>query len=215
MSVQRGLRLALTLLAVGCLAGSQAKADFFAYTATVSVATAPTLPANPPGLASANIPIGLGNSLTFNTTAALLIDGSIPGGANINYGSVTFNPGPTAAVVAYDINFNYEVKIFDSLSTSGTVNFTGELKGFARGGANPAINGVFLNYAVNPAVLILDGKTFTISTGVNTGVGSNADGVLQGNVKITAVPEPASIALVGLGGFCLHSCNRRRKMKVA
>jgi hypothetical protein len=214
MSVQRSLLLAAAILAFGLFAGSEAKADFFGYVSTVNVATAPTLPANPPGFGSSNIAIGAGNSLTFNGSAAALIDGSLPGGANINFGSVTFNPGATSTVVAYDINFNYQVTIIDSLATSGTVNFTGELKGFARG-TPEAINGVFLNYAVNPTTLVLDGKTFTISLGVNTSPGSNTDGILQGNVKITAVPEPASMTLIGLGGICFHAFNRRRKQQLA
>jgi hypothetical protein len=214
MAAPRGLHLVVAFLAFGLLVGSEAKADFFAYSSTVSVANAPTLPANPPGAASAVSVLGAGDTLTWNTSSAANINGSLPGGANINYGSVVFGPGATSTVVTYDINFNYQVTITDSLGHSGVVNFTGELKGVARG-APQAINGTFLNYAVNPTSLVLDGKTFLISLGVNTSPGSVNNGVLQGNVQITAVPEPVSLALVGLGGICLHAFHRRRKQRPA
>ena len=43
MAAPRGLHLVVAFLAFGLLVGSEAKADFFAYSSTVSVANAPTL----------------------------------------------------------------------------------------------------------------------------------------------------------------------------
>src|SRR4051812_24226791 len=90
--------------------------SIFDYTPTVNVATAPTLPANPPGFGAAVIGIGNGNSLTFTTNNAAGIDGTLSGGADINFGNIIFNASASNAVTPYAVNFNYEISITDQPS---------------------------------------------------------------------------------------------------
>ena len=210
-----------TALALGLHLAPGAHAGLiFDYNATVNVATAPTLPPNSPGSIAAVIALGAGNSLTFTTNAATGIDVSLPGGADINFGNILFNPSGSSTVVSYDVYFNYQVTIIDQPSgMSGTVNFTGDVAGFARGTPR-AINSSIGSFAVSPASLVLGGYTYSINARTATGPGSSFDGVLQGNIEATpiaAVPEPSTLVMAGSGGLLGLGCwlRRRRRGRVS
>src|SRR4051812_42335621 len=190
-----------TLLVIELVWVPQVQAgSIFDYTATVNVATAPTLPTNPPGFGAAVIAIGNGNSLTFTTNTAAGIDGTLSGGADINFGNIIFNASASNTVTPYAVNFNYEISIVDQPSGDvGTVNFTGQVSGTARG-APRAINSTITGYTAAPQQLILGGSNYLISVTSVIGPGSFFDGVLQGNIQIVPVPEPSTLIL-GLAAF--------------
>jgi hypothetical protein len=197
--IRRGLVASAFLIELVWATQAQA-GSLFDYSATVNAATSPTLPANPPGFGAAVIAIGNGNSLTFTTNTAAAIDGTLSGGADINFGNIIFNASGSNTVTPYAVNFNYEISITDQPSGDvGTVNFTGQVNGTARGTPR-AINSTITNYAVAPQQLILGGSSYLISVTSVIGPGSFFDGVLQGNIQIVPVPEPSSIVL-GLAVF--------------
>jgi hypothetical protein len=212
----RRLRLAIPAalsasIAVIGLARPAEAGPIFDYVSSVNVASAPTLPSNPPGFGTAVIAIGSGNSLTFATNGGSGIDGSLMGGADINYGTITFNAGASSTIVSYAVNFDYAVTITDQPSgQSGTVDFTGRIAGLAKGSPG-AINSAILDYAVGPTTLALGDSIYTISIGPSVGPGSFFAGVLQGNILVTpntAIPEPGPAVLGGIGLLVL--CRRRR-----
>ena len=209
MRIQRALVLLASLAVLGLAAGRPAEAGpIFDYTSTVNAATAPGVVTNPPGFSTSVIAIGSGNSLSFTTNNGSGIDGSLPGGADINYATIVFNASANSTVVAYAVNFNYAVTITDELSgETGTVNFTGQISGSAKGSPR-AINSTITSYAVGPGVLALGDSYYTVSIGPSVGPGSFFDGVLQGRIEVTPIPEPASAVLVGAGLLAL--CRRRR-----
>jgi hypothetical protein len=202
------------LLVLGALAAPVAQAGpIFDYVSTVNAANAPTLPLNPPGFGSAIVAIGNGNSLTFTTNNATGIDGSLNGGADINFGNIIFNAGGNNTQTPYGVNFNYEVTITDQESgLSGTVNFTGLVSGTARG--NPrAINSAISNYVNTPSELILGTSKYLIGVTTVIGPGSFFDGVLQGNIRVVPVPEPSTIllGLVGVAGLAVVGLRKKNR----
>jgi hypothetical protein len=204
------LVLSASIAALGLARPAEA-GPIFDYVSSVNIASAPSLPSNPPGFGAAVIAIGSGNSLTFATSDGTGIDGSLMGGADINYGTITFDAGTSSTVVSYAVNFDYAVTITDEASGEiGTVDFTGQIAGLAKGSPR-AINSTILDYAVDPMTLALGDSIYTISIGPSVGPGSFFAGVLQGNIlvtPVTSIPEPAPAVLGGIGLLVL--CRRRR-----
>jgi len=216
-------RVVLALAAMAALGFALARpADAnttFFYASSVNAAFAPTLPTNPPSFGAAVLGLGPGagaGSLTFTPNSGTgPIDGSLPGGADINFATITFNGGSDSTVAAFAVNFNFLVTFTDEASPfSGTVNITGQIAGSAQGGDRPAINSTITNYAVSPSSLEIGegaGKAiYTVSVGPAVGPGSFFDGVLQANIRVVPIPEPTSAVLVGLGLLAL----RRRPRSV-
>lgn len=200
-----------SLLLAGLVSVQNANAALFDYAASVNVATAPTLPSNPPGFGSAIIAIGNGNSLTFNTNSASGIDGSLDGGADINFGTIVFNPSLNSTSSPYAVEFNYLIQITDVDSGFvGLVNFTGEVSGTARG-TPKAINSKITDYTVTPGELILGNNKYIVSVTNVIGPGSAFDGVLQGNIQVIAIPEASTLVLGGLGMLASISAVGLRK----
>ena len=199
-SIRSGFLASMLLAGLAWVPNAEA-ALIFDYTASVNAATAPTLPTNPPGFGAAVIGFANSNSLTFNTNSATDIDGSLPGGADINFGTIVFNPSLNNVVSPYSINFNYEIVITDQDSgLFGSVNFTGNVSGTARG-TPKAINSKITDYTVGPQELVLGNNVYVVSVTSVIGPGSAFDGVLQGNIQVTAIPEASTLVLGGLGAM--------------
>lgn len=209
----RSVFLASMLLAGLVWARDTKAAAFFGYTTTVRADIAPTLPDNPPGFPLASVPIGNGNRIAFLTNGARPFNASLTGGADINFGTINFNPSTNDIFTPYSINFNYEVVITDLNTTeSGTVNFTGNISGNAVG-TFKAVNSKITDYTATPQRLFLGGNNYLVSASSVVGPGSMFNGVLQANVQISAVPEPSTLILGGLGAIASLGIVTLRKRK--
>ncbi|MDB5352559.1 MAG: hypothetical protein JWN86_3806 [Planctomycetota bacterium] len=228
------MRISRSVLAASLVAmvvGSQSARAEFTYSSTVNATNTFGEPdpgtTPPPGATgSISVVIGNGNSLLFTSdfpppaTSPMITD--IPGGSDVTFGHVSFVPSATnTTLTQYAVNFNYQLTIRDVLSgDSGLINYTGRESGFAMGGpaTGSAINSTFL-FAVAPSTLTLDGKVYNFTAHQPTGPGSVGgvltDGAFSLNISTRAVPEPGSIALLGIGLGGMGLIARRHLLKKA
>jgi hypothetical protein len=220
--IRRLLTIVGAIAGLALMTSGRAEAAFgnFQYVTGVAAQNGAVFPANPPVLAGPIIvAIGNGNTLTFSGNNSILpIDSTLPGGANINFGDVAFTPDvANATLTPYTVSYNYTVALKDV--DGGDVhnfNFVGMIQGQAIGGANPAVNGNVLNFSVSPSSIAYLLGTYSAINNGGTGPGSSGgvltNGTLQGNIQ-SAVPEPASLTLMGLGALGLTALRRRRAAK--
>lgn len=148
----------------------------------------------------------VGTSSDLNGDGVIDWGSSSTGSGNTNY--MIARPTGGAAQVAggsvgleVDANtWEYEIATFDFLA--GTV-----------GSGTTTISSVHPNVASFPAFSLLLGSIDGTSYKVTSGSGSASNPAWNNGVTFTAVPEPASLSLLGLGALGL--LGRRRKGKKA
>ncbi|MEZ0264859.1 MAG: hypothetical protein ACAI43_09035 [Phycisphaerae bacterium] len=190
--------LASRLVVIGVLFTAStlaSAAPLFDALSTVNVATAPTLPANPPGFGAAVIGIGSGNSLTFTTNLTAGLDAASPGD-EFQIGQVIFNHSLDGTTINYSVNFNYAVTITDQASaTAGTVNFTGNISGTANGLAD-TVSSTYSNLALSSTTLTLGANTYYFGIGPNDALVTSTEGVFRLLVSNQPIPGgPAGVPL--------------------
>jgi hypothetical protein len=195
----------------------------FNFSGTVSVATPPAVPSNPPGSNPfmQNLP---GAVLTFGAPIGTGLDSSQAGGAIANVGALDLSFISAVGSGSFDYNFNYLITLTDEPGgTQGTFHLTGELSGSynisPHMGAS-STSSTLSHLALSQTSLILDSTTYYLALGNSTapnGSGNfGAEGSLNivvSNAPITSVPEPSTLAAAllacGVGGVVLIWRRRR------
>jgi hypothetical protein len=230
---RRALQLtafAATLSMALAIPRSEAKANFFEYSTSVAITT-PISPGSvtvTPGPANTfgatetmSDQAGL-NQFTFHTNSTVLAS---PSPSNLNFGPITVDAA-AGTLTTYSFGFSYILTITDfgnnpfgpSLGT-GTATFSGRVDGTL--GINGGIPSTTLNInslAPTFALVSTGAATFLVFNATDSDPGpSGGGGFIPGSIsaRLTAVPEPTSMALLGIGGASLWGLAQRRRRQVA
>jgi len=199
------------------------KAEWFEFSTSVTL-SGPTTPGGGT-ISGTTFNTGVdGNKVTLNPRDSLFVNfhtnGNAPGTDIVFSGIDATSAGQSSTPTNVGFNYTYVVTITDfatKTSTTplgtGTFTITGRLQGRM---GNNQVNIDNLNFAVSPATLPIGGALYTVTVNNNGGYtapGPNFSGALGAHISATAVPEPASMALVGLGGLGAFGMFRRRRAK--
>jgi hypothetical protein len=199
------------------------------YTYSTQVQLAPVggasrlsaLDSGPPGFAdSATVNFG-SSSLTFNGTGQTALNGQ----QDLVAASVSIqSSAPVTAPDSATIGYTIKIHITDGSATgqsgpsiaaspsqdlfvSGSIDITRADVGGEQ--STNIFTGMAQPVQVGNTMVLLDQASYAAPT-VNSGIGSSIGHL---SVRLTAVPEPGSVALLSLGGLGLLGLLRRRRVR--
>ena len=208
---------ALTFGLAGLLAAAPtAQGAFFEYATTVSIDSnnSPSAGILSNGLLSSSISSG-GNTFTLTTQSSAVGVPHLATPTQINPLSFSEVATGTAGTVL-DFNYTLTLSFQDFASPasvasdgSGSITFSGRISGTIGGGSSLFSQ---LSFVPNPGILPLppSGITLSVDTPVFAAPGPNTQGSLT--LTVRSVPEPGSIALLGVGLVGTFGVLRRRKL---
>jgi hypothetical protein len=219
--------VAAALLAGLGLGASNARAGYFNYNATAAlsdiVVNGDTM--SPPADNGTNSV----NFLTTGQTPIKFIANAfqVPGnplnasgkGTDIVFGEVQVSTNSATKLENVNFNFTYNLTLTDFFTKSGsgtgvadTIQISGHLNGSTGDGQQVNLNQL-TNYQTNlPNGLIQVGQTlYKVTLNPFVPPGPDFSGRFGAHIQVFAVPEPASLAMLCLGGAGLLALHQRRR----
>jgi len=146
-----------------------------------------------------------------------------PSGTDIVIAAFDPVSGASSPSNAIDFNYSLVVNVTDFTTPTGTVpdgtgtfTVTGRITGSFGAGQTLLTNLEFATTPINGIFMTTNGDTFTVSFSGFTPPGASDDGTLGVHIlSARSVPEPASAALLCLGGLGFAAFYRRRKAKTS
>lgn len=208
-----GILAALTLGLAGLFGPApSAKAEFFEFTSTVTIDPANNTPAGATvvnGAGTSSFTTALGNQIILT---ALASDPAVPrqnGQIGTNIVVLDINANPFAVTTNEQVNFGFSQTLtitdFPGLNAPNpsagpnpvTMTFSGRIVGNI---GNGAVNLDVQSFVPPPANLLIGGSIYQVTFDSFASPGETNNGRLTLFVQARAVPEPGSIALMGIGG---------------
>jgi hypothetical protein len=198
------MRLSIRLLSLTAVALLAAGSQSYAAFGDFSFATTASIAGGTPGLAVSDT-VGSSTVSLAGSSGSTNASGT---GTFINFG---LNAVSTTLSTGSDTFPSTKFELFLAL-TSGGQTVTGDVFGSFSGTVTPSANDVTVSLTSYPMSLTAGGTTFELSNfQVTQSTLNGAPGSFSVHVQAVPVPEPTSIALLGLGGAGAFGVFRRRK----